>query len=184
MGRMQITLAILKPDVAVNPHIVYAIDKSILRNKFLIIKRKRLRWPKARAEQFYFQHAQRFFYRRLVEFMSSGPIEALILAKRNAIQDWRLLIGPTKVYKTQHTNPNTIRGQFGLTDTRNAVHGADSEESVHEEVAFFFPEFDVGKWNTKGHYLIPNEGSFIFDNETRVHKLSLEFDNHEKKLPC
>lgn len=48
----------------------------------------------------------------------------LILAKENAIQDWRKLIGPTKVFKTQYDEPNSIRGKFGLSDTRNAVHGS------------------------------------------------------------
>lgn len=47
-----------------------------------------------------------------------------ILAKVNAIQDWRQLMGPTKVYHTIFTHPESIRGMFGLTDTRNATHGS------------------------------------------------------------
>lgn len=47
-----------------------------------------------------------------------------ILAKVNAIQDWRQLMGPTKVYHTIFTHPDSIRGMFGLTDTRNATHGS------------------------------------------------------------
>lgn len=48
----------------------------------------------------------------------------LILARENAILKWRELMGPTKVYKAQITHPDTIRGKFGLTDTRNATHGS------------------------------------------------------------
>ena len=55
-------------------------------------------------------------------------------------------MGPTKVLKTIYTAPNSIRGQFGLTDTRNCTHGSDSEASAQKEIAFFFPEFDVDKW--------------------------------------
>lgn len=54
----------------------------------------------------------------------SGESEVHILAKVNAIQDWRQLMGPTKVYQTIFTHPDSIRGQFGLTDTRNAAHGS------------------------------------------------------------
>lgn len=54
----------------------------------------------------------------------SGPCDVHILAKNNAIIDWRKLMGPTKVYQSQFSHPETIRGCFGLTDTRNAVHGS------------------------------------------------------------
>lgn len=50
-------------------------------------------------------------------------------------------MGPTKVYKTIYTNPETLRGLYGLSDTRNACHGSDSLESVRREIGIFFPEF-------------------------------------------
>ena len=52
-------------------------------------------------------------------------------------------MGPTKVIKTRYEHPNTIRGRFGLTDTRNTSHGSDSTENALKEIAFFFPEFDA-----------------------------------------
>lgn len=64
-----------------------------------------------------------------------------ILAKEEAIKDWRTLLGPTKVFQTIFSHPETIRGQFGLTDTRNAGHGSDSETSAVKEINFFFPEY-------------------------------------------
>lgn len=48
----------------------------------------------------------------------------LILGKQNAISTWREIMGPTKVAKAQLTHPDTIRGKYGLTDTRNATHGS------------------------------------------------------------
>lgn len=54
----------------------------------------------------------------------SGPLEVHILARQDAIKVWRNLMGPTKVYHAQFTAPATIRGSFGLSDTRNAVHGS------------------------------------------------------------
>lgn len=70
----------------------------------------------------------------------------LVLAGDNAIAKWRNLMGPTKVFKTIFTHPESIRGRFGLTDTRNACHGSDSTESAKREIALFFPEFDANEW--------------------------------------
>jgi nucleoside-diphosphate kinase len=62
----------------------------------------------------------------LLTFMSSGQVSAHILARYDAIICWRKLMGPTKVLKTVHEEPESIRGTFGSTDTRNATHGSDS----------------------------------------------------------
>ena len=70
----------------------------------------------------------------------------LLLAKPNAIADWRELMGPTKVFKSIYSHPNSLRGMFGLTDTRNVCHGSDSEESVKREIEILCPEFNVAKW--------------------------------------
>lgn len=54
----------------------------------------------------------------------SGPSDLYVLARENAIKEWRRIMGPTKVYKTQFEAPETIRGTFGFSDTRNATHGS------------------------------------------------------------
>lgn len=56
--------------------------------------------------------------------MCSGPSDIHILADYDAIIKWRQLMGPTKVYQAQYIAPDTIRGMFGLSDTRNATHGS------------------------------------------------------------
>ncbi|XP_061493962.1 nucleoside diphosphate kinase 6 isoform X7 [Rhineura floridana] len=76
----------------------------------------------------------------------SGPMRAYILAHEEAISLWRSLMGPTKVFHAQHTDPESIRGAFGLTDTRNTVHGSDSAASASREIAFFFPDFSEEDW--------------------------------------
>jgi nucleoside-diphosphate kinase len=55
-------------------------------------------------------------------------------------------MGPTKVYRAQFTAADSIRGRFGLSDTRNAVHGSDSSESAVREIGIFFPDFSVARW--------------------------------------
>lgn len=57
-------------------------------------------------------------------------------------------MGPTKVFKTIFTHPDSIRGKFGLSDTRNACHGSDSPESVKREIDIIFPEFNINNWYT------------------------------------
>ena len=59
-------------------------------------------------------------------------------------------MGPTKVFKTRYEQPNTIRGLFGITDTRNSSHGSDSEETARQEIQFFFPEFDFDNFYRSG----------------------------------
>ena len=78
-------------------------------------------------------------------------------------------MGPTKVFTTRYSHPNTIRGQFGLTDTRNSSHGSDSEATVEAEIKFFFPEFDLDHWNKtdKEHF---DRDNVIFDSDHFIHR--------------
>lgn len=69
-----------------------------------------------------------------------------ILAGDDVIAKWREMLGPTRVFRTTYTHPDSIRGQFGLSDTRNVGHGSDSMESAKREIEFFFSDFNVDKW--------------------------------------
>jgi len=60
----------------------------------------------------------------IIWYTYSGPSEAYILAREDAISVWRRLMGPTKVFECQLSNPDSIRAKHGLTDTRNATHGS------------------------------------------------------------
>jgi nucleoside-diphosphate kinase len=77
-------------------------------------------------------------------------------------------MGPTKVFKSRFNDPETIRGQFGLTDTRNSTHGSDSDETARREMKFFFPCFDPKQFFLK----IPeNFSDVVFDEARFVHKM-------------
>lgn len=76
-------------------------------------------------------------------------------------------MGPTKVFKTIFTHPDSIRGQFGLTDTRNGTHGSDSPETAQREIKFFFPEFDMDSWlEEEPHFRLSN---VEFDSKRTIH---------------
>ncbi|CAG9763957.1 unnamed protein product [Ceutorhynchus assimilis] len=143
---LQLTLAVIKPHIIKNTVALRDIKQLILDSRFIIVKSLRKAVTVQEAETFYAEHRYKFFYGRLVGFMTSGQSDFYILAKENAIKDWRELMGPTKVYKAQFEAPLTIRGKYGLSDTRNATHGSDSPESAKREIGLFFPEFDYEAW--------------------------------------
>ncbi|KAJ3645017.1 hypothetical protein Zmor_022710 [Zophobas morio] len=146
MRPLQLTFAIIKPHVVKQPLVLETIRDMILTSNFKVVKTRRHAFTLKEAELFYEEHRNKFFYNRLVTFMTSGPSDFYILARDDAIKEWRKLMGPTKVFKTQFEAPDSIRGQFGLSDTRNATHGSDSPESVRKEVGLFFPHFDIENW--------------------------------------
>ncbi|KAK7871240.1 hypothetical protein R5R35_001097 [Gryllus longicercus] len=165
----QLTLAIIKPHAVKMPSALHSIRRKIISNNFYVLNTKEVMLAKADAERFYGEHKQKFFYNRLVTLMSSGPLHVHILAKDNAIQSWRELMGPTKVYMAQFTQPATIRGEHGLSDTRNAVHGSDSETSAAREIDFFFPGFNVDGWRERVAKVVSNE-TIMFDEDRFVHR--------------
>lgn len=138
---LQYTFAILKPDVASNSIARESILSIIEQNEFQIVRIKKTIMSLEVAKEFYSEHEKKFFFTRLITFMSSSPIYALILAKSDAINSWRSLIGKANVYRTIYNQPDCLRSLYGLTDTRNAVHGSDSEATVCREASFFFPDF-------------------------------------------
>ncbi|XP_050329719.1 nucleoside diphosphate kinase 6 [Bactrocera neohumeralis] len=141
---MEITLALLKPHVVRN---VYAFReiKQIIQQNFKILHTKEVLITKELSEHFYAEHKGKFFYNRLVTFMGSGPCQAFVLQSKGSIAKWRELMGPTKVFKAVYSHPDCIRGLYGLSDTRNACHGSDSEESATREISILFPELNINQ---------------------------------------
>lgn len=169
---LQLTLAVIKPDAMAHPLMLEALHQRILDNNFGIVRCKDLVWRRQDSERFYAEHSGRFFYQRLVEFMSSGPMRAYILAREDAISHWRELMGPTKVFRARFNSPASIRGQFGLTDTRNTTHGSDSLESAQREITFFFPDFCADEWMKTEEPLF-RSGQIRYDHQNQIHTLSL-----------
>lgn len=171
--KLELTLAVIKPDVVAHPHKLQDIKDIILRNNFLFVRSKIVRWNRNDAELFYQEHKGRFFYNRLVGFMSSGPMSVHILAREAAISHWRELMGPTKTLSAKHVAPTSLRARFGLTDTRNATHGSDSRETAAKEIAFFFPEFCVHDWYEKDEPTF-RTGPVLYKPEENLHVIATE----------
>ena len=128
------TFAMIKPSACRKNH-VGPILAMINQAGFRISAIRSTKLTKEEAETFYEMHRGKEFYGDLCDFMSSGPIIALLLEKENAIEDFRKLIG--------NTNPNiaeegTIRKMFAESLQKNAIHGSDSVENMNREADFFF----------------------------------------------
>jgi nucleoside-diphosphate kinase len=136
MSTSNLTLGIIKPG-AVKRAIFDEIMQMISDNGFKIIKKKILHLSIREAEKFYAVHKERPFFSSLVEFMSSGPIIAMMLEKDNAVADFRKLIGSTN---PEEAEEGTIRKVFAKSLQHNAIHGSDSDENAAKELDFFFGE--------------------------------------------
>lgn len=136
--RGNITLTMIKPEAVRNGHIGNILAK-INEGGFEVRAMKYLKLTQEQAEQFYWVHRERPFYRDLVSFMSSGPIVAAVLHKENAVEAYRALIGSTN---PADAAPGTVRALYGTNIQENAVHGSDSDENAAIEASFFFSKLE------------------------------------------
>ncbi|XP_011151973.1 nucleoside diphosphate kinase 6 [Harpegnathos saltator] len=178
---LQLTLAILKPHVVKSPFVLQKIRDLIIDNDFKVVRSRRTTISYEEAELFYKEHKHRFFYNRLLSFICSGPSDIHILAGHDAIAKWRHLMGPTKVYQAQYIAPDTIRGMFGLSDTRNATHGSDSTESAKKEINVFFKDFNIKDWYDNEE-LFYNLERLHFDPISFVHTIDKSYMDIQNEL--
>ncbi len=130
------TFVMLKPD-AVRRRLIGEIIKRIEAKNLHIVAMKMMRIDRKLAETHYSEHREKPFFQDLVDFVTSGPVVAMIVEGPNAISVIRAMMGATNPFNAA---PGTIRGDFGLDLTQNLIHGSDSPQSAQRELALFFPE--------------------------------------------
>ncbi|KAJ9514602.1 hypothetical protein QJQ45_016351 [Haematococcus lacustris] len=138
MTELEKTFALIKPD-AVRAGKAEEIKQLIELNGFTIVAQQKLQLTTSRAQEFYGEHLGKPFFPKLVEFMTSGPVWALVLAKKDAIKAWRSLMGPTNCDTARKEAPRSLRAIYGTNGTYNATHGSDAPGSARREIKFFFP---------------------------------------------
>ena len=136
MSNVEQTLSIIKPD-AVERNLENDIKAIFKKNGFSIIKEKKIQIEKSEAEKFYKTHETKPFYDDLCAYLSSGPILAMVLEKKNAILANRELMGSTN---PEDAEEGTIRKKYGISIDKNSVHGSDSIENAKIEINFFFKD--------------------------------------------
>ena len=136
MSNLEQTLSIIKPD-AVERNLVNEIKEMFKSNGFIILKEKKIQIEKSEAEKFYKVHETKPFYNDLCDYLSSGPIVAMVLEKENAVLGNRELMGATN---PEDSEEGTIRKKYGISIDKNSVHGSDSVENAKIEIDFFFKD--------------------------------------------
>jgi nucleoside-diphosphate kinase len=133
---MERTLILVKPDAfarGLTGEIIARFERKGLK----IVALRHMTVEQELAERHYAEHAERPFFGELVQFITSGPIVALVLEGEHAVSAARQVIGATDPLQA---GSGSIRGEFALQVGQNMVHGSDSQESAARESALFFPE--------------------------------------------
>ncbi|XP_075215691.1 nucleoside diphosphate kinase homolog 5-like [Lycorma delicatula] len=135
---LELTLAIIKPEAVKSALIV---EKIIRKEGFKIIKKRMVHLTPEQASEFYLDDYGKTTYPKMVLALSAGPIIALCLAKKNAVEDWKTLLGPSSVLEAKRLYPNCLRAHFGcLNNDLNGLHGSDTNFKAEIEIHFFFPK--------------------------------------------
>jgi len=130
------TLILVKPDAferGLTGEIVARFERKglkIVAMKYMVVERDL-------AEEHYAEHREKPFFGDLVEFITGGPLVAMVLEGYEAVKAARQVIGATNPLEAA---PGSIRGDLGLEVQTNLVHGADSFESAERETGIFFPD--------------------------------------------
>ena len=132
----QRTLILVKPD-GVRRNIIGDVISRIERKGLKVIAMEMRAIEAETAHAHYAEHAERPFFGELVDFITGGPLVALVAEGDRAIEAFRTLAGATDPVKAL---PGTIRGDYALQVAQNIVHGSDSPDSAEREIKIFFPE--------------------------------------------
>ena len=133
---MDKTLILVKPD-AFTRGLTGEIIARFERKGLKIASLKHMQMDRDLAQRHYAEHEGKPFFGELVEFITSGPLVAMVLEGYEAVVAARQVIGATNPLEAA---PGSIRGDFALEVGQNMVHGSDSNESAQREVGLFFPE--------------------------------------------
>jgi nucleoside-diphosphate kinase len=129
------TLVLVKPD-GVRRGLAGEVIGRLERKGLTLVAMELRTLDKATAEQHYAEHKERPFFGELVDFITGGPLVALVVEGPNAVAGTRRLMGVTNPVEA---TPGSIRGDFALEIGQNLVHGSDSPESATREIGIFFP---------------------------------------------
>lgn len=128
------TFLMVKPD-GVKRQVVGDIIDRFERRGFVMRAAKLMNVPRELAEEHYAEHKEKPFFNELVDFITSGPVFAMVWEGENIIKLARVMMGATKPEEAQ---PGTIRGDYAVTISENVIHGSDSPESAEREIKLWF----------------------------------------------
>jgi nucleoside-diphosphate kinase len=146
---MEKTFIMVKPD-GVQRGLIGEIVRRFEQKGMQLVAAKLMNVSRELAEKHYEEHKEKPFFGELVDFITSGPVFAMVWQGNDAIAISRMMMGKTKPVDAQ---PGTIRGDYALSVTNNIIHGSDSPENAEREIALWFGndalvsyEKTINKW--------------------------------------
>jgi len=136
---MERTFLMVKPD-GVQRNLIGEIVKRFEQRGFQLVGAKLMTVSQELAEKHYAEHKEKPFFQELVDFITSGPVFAMVWEGDNVIEVARTMLGKTN---PKDAPPGTIRGDFGLTVGKNVIHGSDSKTSAEREIGLWFAEDEL-----------------------------------------
>lgn len=136
---MEKTFLMVKPD-GVQRNLIGEIVQRFEKKGFKLVGAKLMQVSGELAEEHYAEHKERPFFGELVEFITSGPVFAMVWEGEGVISTARNMMGKTN---PSEAAPSTIRGDFGVTVGKNIIHGSDSAESAEREIKLFFDKEEL-----------------------------------------
>jgi nucleoside-diphosphate kinase len=136
------TFLAIKPD-GVQRGLVGEIISRLEAKGFTLVGLKFIQVSRELAEQHYGVHQEKPFFKGLVEFITSGPVVAMVWEGEGVVAAARKMIGSTNPLTAE---PGTIRGDFGVNIGRNIIHGSDAPETAQQEVSLWFKEEELASW--------------------------------------
>lgn len=134
--------AMLKPGV-VNRRLVGEVIERLEKKGFKIVGLKMVLPSKEIAEAHYAEHKEKPFFGELVDYLTSGPVVAMVLQADDCVALTRKLVGKTKPAEAE---PGTIRGDYCIHTSKNIIHASDSDESAEREISLWFKENEIFDW--------------------------------------
>ncbi len=143
---MERTFVMVKPD-GVQRGLVGEVISRLERKGLKIVAMKMLWIQEELAREHYAEHAEKPFFQALVDYITSGPVVAMVVEGKEAVKVVRTLVGATNPVEA---SPGTIRGDFGMDIGRNVVHASDSLESAEREISLFFDADEIIEYSKSG----------------------------------
>ena len=142
-GNKERTFIMIKPD-AVHRGLIGDIIKRFEQKGFKLVAMKMIVAPEDLLEQHYAELSSKPFFTGLVKYMNSGPVVPMVWEGLNVVKTGRVMLGETN---PSASAPGTIRGDFSIQVTRNICHGSDAPESAAKEIALWFKDEELVKWD-------------------------------------
>lgn len=136
---MERTFAMVKPD-GVRRGLIGEIISRFEKRGIKVVALKLMQMTPEMAKEHYAEHKGKTFFPSVVEFITSGPVAAMVLEGENVISAVRTMMGATD---PKDSAPGTIRSDYALTMSENIIHGSDSPDSASREIGLFFSEKEI-----------------------------------------